>query len=78
MAHEDYLYIKLETSASGKHRGRKKEKMGCSNTLHPGRNISSKNNCWENNRERNFHLRVRITVLRVYIYIYIYIYIYEC
>jgi len=29
MAHEEYLCFRLEISASRKHRGRKKEKMGC-------------------------------------------------
>ena len=29
MAHEEYLCFRLESSASRKHRGRKKEKMGC-------------------------------------------------
>ena len=52
MAHEVYLCIRLESSASRKHRGRKKEKMGCSDALHLGRDILSKNNCWENNRKK--------------------------
>ena len=52
MAHEVYLCIRLESSASRKHRGRKKEKMGCSDALHLERDILSKNNCWENNRKR--------------------------